>query len=197
MGIYPIAPHIKLRYILIMEQPPVPEQTTKKQGFHFKMDSATIIMLAIAGIFIFLAYQRHDGTLQEGLLAGAKAFYGLLPLLIGVFIVVGLADYLIPKDVVARLLGESSGLRGLLVATVLGAITPGGPFVSFPLVASLYKAGAAIGPVVAFVTAWSLLALSRLPLEIGLVGVRLTVIRVVSSLIFPPLAGFIASILFK
>lgn len=161
------------------------------------MDTATIIMLVIAGAFIYLAYQRHDNTLRDGLLAGAESFYSLLPLLIGVFIVVGLSDYLIPKELVARWLGGSSGFRGLLIASALGAVTPGGPFVSFPLVASLYKAGAAIGPVVAFVTAWSLLALSRLPLEIGLVGLRLTMIRLVSSLIFPPLAGLIASVLFK
>lgn len=86
----------------------------------------------------------------------------------------------------------ASGLRGILIASGLGALTPGGPYVSFPLVASLYESGAGIGSVVAFVTAWSLWGVTRLPLEIAFLGVRVTLIRIASTLIFPPLAGLIA-----
>lgn len=160
------------------------------------MDFATLFMIAIALAFMLIAYLRHDGTLGKGLKAGGQSFLSLLPLLIAVFVVVGLSDLLIPRPLIARWLGRSAGFKGILLATVLGAFTPGGPFVSFPLVASLYGAGASIGPVVAFVTSWSLLALSRLPLEIGLVGPRLTLIRLTSTLLFPPLAGLIARSLF-
>jgi len=79
----------------------------------------------------------------------------------------------------------------------MGAITPGGPFVSYPLVATLYKSGAAIGPVVAYVTGWSLWAVTRIPLELSLVGPHLTFVRIISTLIFPPLAGLIATLLFQ
>ncbi|MEZ4636761.1 MAG: hypothetical protein R2856_17680 [Caldilineaceae bacterium] len=97
---------------------------------------------------------------------------------------------------IASWLGGDSGWKGIFIASGIGAITPGGPFVSYPLVAVLYKSGAAIGPLVAFVTAWSLWALSRLPLEIAFVGPRLTMIRLASTLIFPPLAGWIAMTFF-
>jgi uncharacterized membrane protein YraQ (UPF0718 family) len=87
-------------------------------------------------------------------------------------------------------------LKGILIASGMGAITPGGPFVSFPLVAALYRAGAGIGPVVAFITAWSLLSISRIPMEIAFVGTRVVLIRVLATVVFPPLAGLIANGLF-
>ncbi len=121
----------------------------------------------------------------------------LTPLLLGVFIIVGFAEELVPREFIAQLLGGKSGMRGILLASGLGMLTPGGPFVSYPLVATLYQAGAGIGPLVAFVTAWSLGSVSRLPLEVGIVGIRLTAIRLASSLIFPPVAGLIATIIVR
>ena len=121
----------------------------------------------------------------------------LTPLLLGVFVIVGFAEELLPREFIAQLLGGESGMRGILLASGLGMLTPGGPFVSYPLVATLYQAGASIGPLVAFITAWSLGSISRLPLEVGIVGVRLTAIRLASSLIFPPVAGLIATIIVR
>ena len=84
-----------------------------------------------------------------------------------------------------------------MIGCIAGALTPGGPYVSFPIVASLYKAGAGVGTVVAYVTAWSLWAVGRLPLEISLIGPKFTLIRFLSTLIFPPLAGLIARMFFS
>ncbi len=50
---------------------------------------------------------------------------------------------------------------------------------------------------VAFITSWGLLSLSRLPMELAFVGPRLTLARMASSLILPPLAGLTASLLFE
>lgn len=157
------------------------------------MNISTIVMTVLAVAMIVVAYVRDDGSLSTGLKSGLDAFVEFAPLLVGVFVVVGMSQVLIPKELIARLLGQEAGIRGILLATGLGAITPGGPFVSFPLVATLYKSGADVGPMVAYVTAWSLWAVTRLPLEIGFVGLRPTVIRVASTLLFPPLAGLIAS----
>jgi hypothetical protein len=54
-----------------------------------------------------------------------------------------------------------------------------------------------MGTMVAFLTGWSLWAVSRLPMEVGILGWRLTIIRLASTLLFPPLAGLIAQTLFQ
>jgi hypothetical protein len=182
-------------------QPPIEVKSRQdtgpvKQGKK-RMDSATIIMVVLAVVLMALAYHRGSDVLWAGLEKGGRTLFGILPLLIAAFIVAGIAESLIPKELIASWLGSDSGWKGIFIASGIGAITPGGPFVSYPLVAVLYKSGAGIGPLVAFVTAWSLWALSRLPLEIAFVGVRLTLIRLASTLLFPPLAGWIAMTLFN
>lgn len=157
------------------------------------MDISTILIWLLAGAMIAVALSQGKETAVAGARGSWQALFSLAPLLVGVFIIVGFADAVLPKELIANLLGGESGLRGILIASGLGVLTPGGPFVSYPLVATLYQAGAGVGPLVAFVTGWSLGAVSRLPLEIGLVGLRLTLIRLASSIIFPPLAGLIAT----
>ena len=52
---------------------------------------------------------------------------------------------LVPRDKVSKWLGRESGLRGILIAIAAGAIIPGGPWVSFPLVLALADLGGVVG----------------------------------------------------
>lgn len=160
-----------------------------------KIDLSTILIFVMAGIMVVIALVQGDGKTIAGFRGGLRALIELTPLLIGVFIIVGFADEILPKERIANLLGGESGFQGILIASGIGVMMPGGPLVSYPLVATLYKSGAGVGPLVAFVTAWSVGAISRLPLEFGIIGVRLTLIRLVSSIAFPPLAGLIATVI--
>ena len=87
-------------------------------------------------------------------------------------------------------------MRGILIGTVAGGISPGGPYVSLPIIAGLMKSGASVGTMVAFLTGWSLWAVGRIPMEIGIVGWKFTLIRLVATFFFPPIAGLIAQLLF-
>ena len=160
------------------------------------MKAATIAMGVILAALIGVALWRGGGALQKGLTFGGKTFLTTLPLLIMAFAIAGLVQILVPREVIVKWLGAGAGFKGIMIATVAGAVTPGGPYVSFPIVASLYKSGASVGTVVAFVTAWSLWAVARFPLEIGLVGPKLAIARFLSTLIVPPLAGLFAQAVF-
>lgn len=168
-----------------------PAAVAQKQGN--SMSFSTVLIWLLAGVMVAIALTQGKETAMNGARGSWRALLDLAPLLIGVFIIVGFADAILPKELIAKLLGGESGMRGIIIASGLGVVTPGGPFVSYPLVATLYRAGAGIGPLVAFVTGWALGSVSRLPLEIGLVGLRLTAIRLASSFLLPPLAGLIAS----
>ena len=45
---------------------------------------------------------------------------------------------LIPREVVSRLIGDQAGIKSVVIATIAGALTPGGPLTSFPVVVALY-----------------------------------------------------------
>ena len=55
---------------------------------------------------------------------------------------------------------------------------------------------AGMGTMVAFLTGWSLWAVGRLPMEVGILGWKFTVVRLASTFFFPPIAGWIAQTFF-
>ena len=156
----------------------------------------TIIMIILAVIFGAAALLKGKPIFLSGVNSGIKLFLGILPMLFFAFILAGFIQALIPREAINRWIGKGSGLKGILVGCLAGSLIPGGPYTSFPIVAGLIKTGASIGTVVAFITAWSLWAFTRLPIEIGVVGFKLAFVRLASTFIFPPLAGIIAQTLF-
>ena len=130
----------------------------------------TIIMGVLAIALLIIGYQKGGGEHILGLKTAGNILLQILPLLIFAFIIAGMVQVIIPQEMISRWVGSESGFRGILIGTALGGVTPGGPFVTLPIAAGLLRTGASIGTMVAFVTAWSLLAVSRLPMEIGLLG---------------------------
>jgi len=111
-------------------------------------------------------------------------------------VVAGLFAVILPTELVANWLGRDSGLTGIVVGSLAGGVTPGGPMLSFPIVTILFKAGAGVGPLIAYLTAWSVFALHRLfAFELPMMGARFTLLRLVSSLALPFLAGILALLL--
>ena len=153
----------------------------------------TIIMGIIALALFVITTMQGQGQNTAGLKSAMRMTVEILPLLIFAFIVAGYVQVLIPKELLSKWVGAESGLRGILIGTFAGGLTPGGPYVSLPIAAGLLKSGASMGTMVAFITSWSLYAVARLPMDIGILGVRFTVIRLISIVIFPPIAGIFAN----
>lgn len=157
----------------------------------------TIIMAILAVTLIFVGYSKGEGQHLIGLKAGLKLFTEILPMLIFAFIVAGMVQTLLPKELLSKWVGTESGIRGILIGTIAGGFSPGGPYINLPIAAALLKTGANIGTMVAFLTAWSLWAIARMPMEVGIMGWKFTVIRLTCTFFFPPIAGLLAQALFK
>lgn len=157
----------------------------------------TIIMAVLAIILLFMGYTKGEGQHITGLKSSLKMTVEILPLLVFAFIIAGMVQVLLPHELMSKWIGEDSGMRGIFIGALAGGITPGGPYVSLPLAAGLLRAGAGVGTMVAFVTAWSLWAVSRLPMEIGILGWKFTLVRLACTFFFPPIAGFLAQTFFS
>ncbi len=165
-----------------------------KRGPFAGMAIPTIVMAVIAIVLFIVGYEQGEGI--EGLKAGGTIFLEIIPLLVFALIVAGMIQVLIPARLISRWVGTESGIRGILIGTFIGGIMPGGPFVSMPIAAGLLRAGAGVGTIVAFIVSWSLLAVSRLPLEIGIMGWQFVAIRLACVFFMPVIAGIIATTFF-
>ena len=157
----------------------------------------TIIMAVLAVVLTFLAYQKGGGEHILGLKAAGNLLVQIVPLLIFAFIIAGMIPLLVPQELISQWVGAESGFRGILIGTAVGAFLPGGPAVSMPLAVGLLRIGASVGTMVALLTGWSLLAFSRMPMEIGIMGWKFTLIRLACTFFFPPIAGLIANKVFS
>lgn len=158
---------------------------------------STIVMGALAIALLLAAYFRHQGELYTGMKSSYDMTINVLPLLIFAFIVAGMAQALIPSEMLVRWVGEQSGMKGLFIGTLAGGFIPGGPYVSLPIAAGLLKGGAGVGTMIAFLTSWSLWGVSRLPLEFPIMGPKFTLARLACTFFFPPIAGLIAHVFFS
>jgi hypothetical protein len=111
-------------------------------------------------------------------------------------LIAAFAQVLLPRDKVAKYVGETAGLKALAIGTVAGGLTPGGPMSSFPLVQSLQQAGTGRSALIAYVTSWSTMGFQRiLNWELPLLGPDMTLLRIASSLPLPMIAGLISRLL--
>ena len=157
-----------------------------------------LIMSAVAVTLTVMAYLKDPALAGSGLSSGMKTLWEILPVLIPAFLVGGLVPKVLPQEALGRWLGDESGLRGLVVGTVSGAICPGGPFVAFPLVAGLLKSGAGVAPISAFLTAWGTLALNRtLVFDLPMVGWKFTTARLLATAIFPIVIGLFTRFIYQ
>lgn len=166
----------------------------KKSGGK-SMNASNIILGAVALILLVIAYLQGKEICFSGLRTSGKMFLNILPLLIFAFIIAGLVQVLLPKQIISSWLSGKAGFKGILIACLAGAVTPGGPYVSFPIAFSLYKSGAGIGCVVAYIAAWKMWMIAGIPFEVAFLGPRITFFLRAALFIFPPIVGFIAQMI--
>jgi uncharacterized membrane protein YraQ (UPF0718 family) len=162
------------------------------------MDTSTIVMLAAAVLVLAAVYLKSPEAAEKGLTATGSLILEITPRMIAAFTLAGLFQAVVPQEVIVRWMGHESGARGILIGMTLGGLTPGGPMTHFPVIASLFKMGVGVGPLVAYLTAWSLFGLQRVIMwEIPFLGPRVVAIRIAVSFFFPLIAGWLCSLLWE
>lgn len=161
------------------------------------MNSDILIMGGLTVLMAIWAFTRDSALPLRGFQAGFKLLEDVwLPLLLG-FSLAGLFEVMIPRDMLVKWMGEESGFQGILFGWLAGLLIPGGPYVVFPVAASLLKEGMGVGPLLTFITAKSLLSPIRMfTWEVPFLGWAFVTARTVPSLLLPPIVGIVGQRIF-
>jgi len=107
-----------------------------------------------------------------------------------VMILMGLFKVWVSKEMVVKYLGKASGLKGILIAVVLGA-TPTGPlYVAFPLAAAMLEKGARVTNIIVFLSAWACIKIPQEMVELQFLGLNFMVTRLILTIILVSVMGF-------
>lgn len=158
----------------------------------FEWSTAIIASVSLAaGITV---YMRDGATKTLAILTkDLELLVGMLPKMAAGCLIAAFVTRLLPREVVARVVGAESGLLGLLVAMVMGAVLPGGPLTIYPVAGAFLLLGADVGTAVAFITAWNLLGYNRaLIWELPFFGPEFVGWRILIALPLPILGGLLA-----
>lgn len=120
---------------------------------------------------------------KRALISAAKPFYRMLPIILGVILLVSLANTLIPKTVYSRFFSKNI-IIDPIVAAVLGSILAGNPITSYILGGEFLNLGISLVAVTAFLVSWVTVGLVQLPAEILMLGKRFAITRNILSFIF-------------
>jgi len=154
------------------------------------IDIALWAIAVALGASLFL---RDQPMFADSLRFARREFFALLPRIAIGMIGSGFIAEMLPKELIPSLLGPETGAAGLVLASLAGALTPGGPVVGFAIATAALKSGAGAPQVIAYATAWALFAIPRvLVFEIPAMPARVVWLRVAVSLPLPFLAAWMA-----
>jgi uncharacterized membrane protein YraQ (UPF0718 family) len=150
---------------------------------------AAFALLAGLACYLLLGPQAFAAAVDDDLAMIIRT----LPRIVLALAVAGLVWVMLPRDRLMRLIGRESGLRGLLIATAAGVVTPGGPASAYPFLAVLAGSGAERGTLVAYIVSWSMLGMQRILVwDVPFMGADFSLLRFTVSLPLPVLAGLLA-----
>lgn len=138
----------------------------------------------------------HPERSLAALQSGGSILLSVVPLIIAVMGLVGLVQVWISRDTVARLLGEGSGIKALLIAVACGTLLIGPPYVIFPLLMAIRQQGARWAVVTIVLAAYAV-KLPMIPLEVGFLGWPFSLGRSFMTLLFAVPTGLIVERLMR
>lgn len=141
------------------------------------MDVSTIILYSIAFILLIVSLVKDKNKTKKAIKKGWMAFIKILPVLVPLFLIVGVVLSLLTPTMISQVLGEDSGPFGVLLGMLVGSFAFMPPFVTFPLAVQLLDSGAGYPQVAAFVTTLMGVGLVYWAAEIKYFGNRAVVFR--------------------
>ena len=135
-----------------------------------------------------------DKKLKQAIVKSAKAMYKSLPVLLGVILLVSLANTLIPKSIYSSLFSKNLFLDSV-IGSALGSILAGNPITSYILGGEFLKQGISLVAVTAFLVAWVTVGIVQLPAESMLLGKKFAITRNITAFVFSIIVAIITVVI--
>ena len=155
------------------------------------MNPQNIILYAVTIILAVYSYLKSKEKTKKSLLKAWKAFENILPQFLGIITLVGILLAILNPQVISRLLGRTSGWLGVVIASVVGAITLIPGFIAFPTAAMLLQQGAGYMQIGAFISSLMMVGIVTMPLEIRHFGRRSAIWRNALAFLFAFVAALV------
>jgi uncharacterized membrane protein YraQ (UPF0718 family) len=139
-----------------------------------------VITLNVAIILLSIFPDKQDVVFT----ASWEFFVKMIWILPAVMILMGLFMVWVPKNVVIKYIGKTSGIKGIFLSLLFGMLPTGPLYAAFPVAAGLVKKGARISNIVIFLNAWACIKLPQEMVELQFLGLKFMTLRLILTIIF-------------
>lgn len=157
--------------------------------------STTMVLYVVSISALIISFFKSREKTVLALKKAWKSFENILPQFLSILILIGLALSVLTPEQISKLLGQESGWVGVLIASIIGAITLIPGFVAFPLAAALLKSGAGYMQIAAFVSTLMMVGIVTMPVEFKYFGKKATIIRNSEAFMFSLIVAFIMGVI--
>lgn len=143
------------------------------------------ITLIIAIILISIFPDRRDAVITTSW----NFLMEMITILPAVMILMGLFAVFVPKELIVKYLGKCSGIKGVILSIIMGALPTGPLYVAFPMASALLKKGARISNIIIFLSAWACIKIPQELVELQFLGPKFMALRLSLTIIFVFIMG--------
>ena len=148
-----------------------------------------IIFLGIAIMIAIILISLFPDKREVITASSWEFFIEMIWILPAVMVLMGLFAVWVSKETVIKYLGETSGIKGIFLAILFGALPTGPLYVAFPVAAVLIKKGAKISNIIIFLSAWACIKIPQEIVEFQFLGLKFMAARLILTIIFVVIMG--------
>ncbi|NMA23094.1 MAG: permease [Spirochaetales bacterium] len=134
-----------------------------------------LFIISVAATVLLLFINKPVGV--KAVTTVSKSFKEMLLILPPVFILLGLLDVWVPRETMVRFMGEGSGIKGALLAFLLGSAAAGPLYVVFPIAAAFMRKDVKFSNILILIGAWSTTKIPMILFELSSLGLRFGLTR--------------------
>jgi len=108
-----------------------------------------------------------------------SSFKEMIMVIPPIFILLGLLDIWVSKEIMVKYMGEGSGIKGVLIAILIGSAAAGPLYGAFPVAAVFMKKNVSFKNVFIFMGAWSTTKIPMFLFEVSSLGLKFALTRLI------------------
>lgn len=132
-----------------------------------------LIIAAIIAAMTFVNFELGVKALSISALSIKEMLLVIPP----IFVLLGLLDVWVPREIMIKYMGQGSGIIGVILAIIIGSVAAGPLYGAFPVAAVFMKKGVKFNNILIFIGAWSTTKIPMLLFEMSSLGVKFAITR--------------------
>lgn len=158
----------------------------RKQKKSMKRDLTILFLLLISTLILILVFPENEKDVSQ---TSWDFLIEMMLILPAIMVILGLFAVWVPKELIGKYLGSTSGVKGIIISIILGALPTGPLYIAFPMAAALLAKGAKRSNIIIFLSAWACIKIPQEMVELRFLGLEFMLLRLSLTIIFVVIMG--------